>query len=132
MNVNTAELEQTRLLLLADPPLFDESKVGRCPVGITLSRILGRQLTISDKHDVEGLAREHLGLDSAQFDALYRIGAWPVDLRERWHRIHARRDMMRHPQGHLASDEEERAARAEVAAEVLRRFITDASTRSRG
>ena len=125
MNVNTAELETTRLLIEADPSLLDMNKVGRCPVGLTLSRILNRQLTIDDKHDVLELARIHLGLDDQQFDALYRISAWPDDLRLRWHTISVRREMMSHPEGHIANDGEEQAARTKVAAEVLRRFIAE-------
>lgn len=122
-SANVTELEKTRLQILSDPSALDMSEVGRCPIGLTLSRVLDRPLTINDKPDVEQLARTHLGLDDEEFDALYRICAWPDDLRERWHAIPARRDMMNHPQGHIADDEGERAARAEVAAELLRRFV---------
>lgn len=129
---NATELEKTRLLILADPSLLDQDKIGRCPVGLTLSRILGRPLTIEDKHDIPELARVHLGLNERDFDAIYRICAWPYDLRMCWEEIPARRDMTNHPLGHLADDEEERAARAEVAAEVLRRFIAVTSEAEAG
>lgn len=121
--VNTAQLGETRRRLLAAPSLLDMNSLGRCIVGLTLSRVVGRQLGIEDKHQIPHLALAHLGLAGARFDALYRIAAWPDDLRERWHAIPARRDWENHPLGHLADDAAERRERAVIAAAVIERFI---------
>ena len=94
MSINTAELAKTRLQLLANPSLFDQERIGRCPIGLTLSRIIGRPLAIEDKHAIPELARQHLGLNERDFDAIYRVCAWPYDLRKRWHEILDRRDML--------------------------------------
>lgn len=129
--VITSELELTRRRILDDPSLLDVGAIGRCVVGLTLSRLVGRELTVSDKHQVPHLALAHLGLRPADLDRLYRIGAWPEDLRLRWHDIPARREWENHPSGHLADDNAERRARAEIAATLISRFVTTADRRRR-